>query len=255
MRRLQSQIWYVFVDITISLSAVPSPTQIIYTPRPMYNHLTCVSGLWVDAPEEKLHRENMKLSHRKFPAGQEVGGEGANHQIKYIKSGCRKKRGLSSNSWNSWEDLILTTELIPQQTESLETGSLALRRPSFSFFSRCFSSFSWAFFMSFSFFLMVERSLWLETPSAWRKNVWDFVKTQTTVHKPNDKKKKHFSHKKGSNWSGPTKAAFTEVKATFVYFLTPPPSLYLFKSSFKDVFVLPSTCRCLSSGAAGRRRP
>lgn len=58
---------------------------------------------------------------------------------------------------------------VPQQTESVLTGSLPLRRPSFSFFSLCFSSFSWAFRRSFSFFLMVERSLWLDTPSAWRE--------------------------------------------------------------------------------------
>lgn len=53
----------------------------------------------------------------------------------------------------------IIAEVTPQQTESLDRGSFALRRTSFSRFSRCFSSFSWAFRMSFSFFLMVERSL------------------------------------------------------------------------------------------------
>lgn len=32
--------------------------------------------------------------------------------------------------------------LVPQQMESVLAGSLPLRRPSFSFFSLCFSSFS-----------------------------------------------------------------------------------------------------------------
>lgn len=64
--------------------------------------------------------------------------------------------------------------LPPQQADSTFVGwpllflasfSLPL---SFSFFTCCFSSFSWAFFISFSLLLMVERSLWLETPSSWK---------------------------------------------------------------------------------------
>lgn len=64
--------------------------------------------------------------------------------------------------------------LLPQQADSkfvgwpllfLAASSLPL---SFSFFTCCFSNFSWAFFISFSLLLMVERSLWLETPSSWK---------------------------------------------------------------------------------------
>jgi len=64
--------------------------------------------------------------------------------------------------------------LLPQQADSTFVGwpllflasfSLPL---SFSFLTCCFSSFSWAFFISLSLLLMVERSLWLETPSSWK---------------------------------------------------------------------------------------
>lgn len=57
----------------------------------------------------------------------------------------------------------------PQQTESVLPGSFPLRLASLSRFSRCFSSFSWAFFISFSFFLIMARSVWLETPSTWTR--------------------------------------------------------------------------------------
>lgn len=57
----------------------------------------------------------------------------------------------------------------PQQTVSVLPGSFPLRLASLSRFSRSFSSFSWAFFISFSFFLIVARSVWLETPSTWTK--------------------------------------------------------------------------------------
>lgn len=71
--------------------------------------------------------------------------------------------------WTVWAAWIQTAELLPQQTESVLAGSLPLRRTSFSLFSFCFSSFSWVLRMSFSFFLMFDRSLWLDTPSAWRE--------------------------------------------------------------------------------------
>lgn len=67
----------------------------------------------------------------------------------------------------SWWGFVRGFARPPQQYESVPDASLPLRRTSFSLFSRCFSSFSWALRSSFSFFLTVERSLWLETPSAW----------------------------------------------------------------------------------------
>lgn len=66
------------------------------------------------------------------------------------------------------------TLLLPQQADSRFVVWLLLFFASFSlplslsFFTCCFSSFSWAFFMSFSLLLIVERSLWLETPSSWK---------------------------------------------------------------------------------------
>lgn len=66
------------------------------------------------------------------------------------------------------------TLLLPQQADSRFVGWLLLFLASFSlplslsFFTCCFSSFSWAFFMSFSLLLIVERSLWLEMPSSWK---------------------------------------------------------------------------------------
>lgn len=69
--------------------------------------------------------------------------------------------------------------LLPQQTESVLAGSLPLRRTSFSLFSLCFSSFSWTFRSSLSFFLIVERSLWLETPSAWRIKCRELERSST----------------------------------------------------------------------------
>lgn len=168
----------IHVDITVPLSAVPSPTQTHYTPS--YHQLTSpVSGLsrctWRKAARGK-HR-NVAQEVPSWPTGRRL-CQPLQNPDKWVILQRGKKVFSSAWRWASWEDLILRAELIPQQTESLETGSLALRRTSFSLFSRCFSSFSWAFFMSLSFFLMVERSLWLETPSAWKKEVSDLKQLQ-----------------------------------------------------------------------------
>lgn len=69
-----------------------------------------------------------------------------------------------SNSNVMWRERKCTE--YHQHIESVLAGSRPLRLASLSRFSRCLSSFSWAFFISFSFFLMVARSFWLDTPRA-----------------------------------------------------------------------------------------